>query len=153
MDLGIEGKVALVTGASKGLGFGVAQALAQEGAKVAISSRSRERIEEAAGSIGATPFVHDASDVDHATDLVRRVDEDLGPIDILIANSGGPPASPHALSVSHAQRRGAYEPPLLRSPAVVGARPPRMRGRGWGPVGALSSTAVAEAGPAPGCSP
>ncbi|KKL26338.1 hypothetical protein LCGC14_2396300 [marine sediment metagenome] len=53
MNLGIDGKVALVTGASKGLGLGVASALASEGAKLAISSRSRERIDKAAEQIGA----------------------------------------------------------------------------------------------------
>ena len=60
MDLGIAGKVALVTGASKGIGFAVAQALAAEGARVAVSSRDRERIDAAAARIGATGLVHDA---------------------------------------------------------------------------------------------
>ena len=64
MDLGIAGKVALVTGASKGLGRGIAAALAAEGARVAISSRSRERIDAAAAEIGATGFVWDSADVD-----------------------------------------------------------------------------------------
>ena len=79
MDLGIRGKVALVTGASKGLGFGVAQALAQEGAAVAISSRSQERIDAAAARLGAKGFVHDAANADAAPDLVRRVQDELGP--------------------------------------------------------------------------
>jgi NAD(P)-dependent dehydrogenase (short-subunit alcohol dehydrogenase family) len=61
MDLGIEGKVALVTGASKGLGLGVATALANEGATVAIASRSEERIQSAADQIGARAFVHDTA--------------------------------------------------------------------------------------------
>src|SRR5438034_41387 len=56
MDLGIDGKVALVTGASKGLGLGIAAELAAEDARVAISSRSRERIEAAADTIGARPI-------------------------------------------------------------------------------------------------
>jgi 3-oxoacyl-[acyl-carrier protein] reductase len=55
MDLGIDGKLALVTGASKGLGMGVATELAREGARVAIASRSEKRIREAAASIGAHP--------------------------------------------------------------------------------------------------
>ena len=85
MDLGLHGKVALVTGASKGLGLGVAKALVDEGAKVAISSRSRERIERAAATIGATAFVHDAADADRAPALIARVEEQLGPIDILVS--------------------------------------------------------------------
>jgi NAD(P)-dependent dehydrogenase (short-subunit alcohol dehydrogenase family) len=71
MDLGIAGKVALVTGASKGLGLGVAAELAAEGARVAINSRSRKRIDAAAVSIGAHAFEHDAGDVDRPGDLGR----------------------------------------------------------------------------------
>ena len=60
MDLGLDGKVALVTGASQGIGFGIAKELALEGARVAISSRSEEKIEAAAEEIGARPaYVHD----------------------------------------------------------------------------------------------
>ena len=121
MDLGIAGKVALVTGASKGLGLGVARALAAEGATVAISSRSEERTRQAAAEIGAQPYVHDAGDVDGAAQLVSRVQSDLGSLDILVANSGGPPASPDALSFSTE--------------------------RGWGRVLSLSSSVVREPSP------
>lgn len=69
MDLGLEGKVALVTGASKGIGLGIAQALANEGARVALASRSQDRIDAAARSIsGARGFVHDTSDLAAAPD-------------------------------------------------------------------------------------
>ena len=98
MDLGIEGRVALVTGASKGLAFAVAAELAREGARVAISSRSAERIEAAAAGIGAHGFVHDAHDVEAGPDLVRRVEAKLGPVDILVTSSGGPPAFPDSLA-------------------------------------------------------
>ena len=70
MDLGLAGKVALVTGASKGIGRGIARALAAEGARVAISSRSRERIEAAAADVGARAYVHDMGDPDAAGELV-----------------------------------------------------------------------------------
>jgi 3-oxoacyl-[acyl-carrier protein] reductase len=139
MDLGIEGKVALVTGASKGLGLGVATALANEGANVAIASRSEDRIRAAAGQIGAHPFVHDTADSDSAQALVDRVEDELGPVDILVANSGGPPASPDALSFSHEQWRSAYELLLLGALALVEAVLPGMRERGWGPVLVLSA--------------
>jgi 3-oxoacyl-[acyl-carrier protein] reductase len=66
MDLGLQGRVALVTAASSGIGFGIAQALAAEGASVAVSSRSRERIDSAAGKIGARPYVVDSMDLDAA---------------------------------------------------------------------------------------
>ena len=144
MDLGIEGKVALVTGASKGLGFGVASALAREGARVAIASRSEERISQAAESIGATAFVHDTSDADAAGELVKQVESQLGPVDILVTNSGGPSASPDALSFSHAQWRSAYELLLLGALALVESVLPGMRERKWGRVLSLSSAVARE---------
>jgi 3-oxoacyl-[acyl-carrier protein] reductase len=144
MDLGIEGKVALVTGASKGLGFGVASALAREGAGVAVASRSEERIRQAAASIGATPFVHDTADADAAGELVRQVESQLGPVDILVTNSGGPPASPDALSFSHEQWRSAYELLLLGALALVESVLPGMRERNWGRVLSLSSGVARE---------
>jgi 3-oxoacyl-[acyl-carrier protein] reductase len=147
VDLGIEGRVALVTGASKGLGLGVATALAREGAVVAISSGSRERIEAAAAQIGAHGFAHDASDVEGAARLVREVQESLGPIDILVANSGGPPASPDALSFTTEQWRAAYEMLLLGQIALIEAVLPAMRERGWGRVLSLSSSVVREPSP------
>ena len=147
MDLGIEGKVALVTGASKGLGLGVATALANEGATVAIASRSEERIQSAAARIGARPFVHDTADAASAQALVDRVQDELGPVDILVANSGGPPASPDALSFSHDQWRSAYELLLLGALALVEAVLPGMRERGWGRVLSLSSSVVREPSP------
>jgi len=148
VDLGIGGRVALVTGASKGLGFGVARALAREGATVAVSSRSRERIDAAATELGARAFVHDATDVDAAGALVRRVEAELGPIDILVANGGGPPASADALSFGPADWRAAYELLLLGQIALIEAVVPGMRERGWGRVLSLSSSVVREPNPA-----
>jgi 3-oxoacyl-[acyl-carrier protein] reductase len=147
MNLGIEGKVALVTGASKGLGLGVATALAREGAVVAISSRSDEAIGAAADAIGARGFVHDASDVDGTRSLVARVEEELGPIDILVANSGGPPASPDALSFTHDQWRAAYDVLLLGAIALIESALPGMCERRWGRVLSLSSSVVREPSP------
>jgi 3-oxoacyl-[acyl-carrier protein] reductase len=144
MDLGISGKVALVTGASKGLGLGVARALVSEGATVAISSRSEERIREAAGSIGAHAYVHDASDAAAAPGLVERIHTDLGSLDILVANSGGPPSSPDALSFTLEQWRAAYEMLTLGQLALIQAALPAMRQRGWGRVLSLSSSVVRE---------
>lgn len=147
MDLGLHGRVALVTGASKGLGLGVATALAQEGARVALSSRSRERVDVAASRIGACGFVHDASDAEGVDGLVRQVESELGPIDILVANSGGPPASPDALSFSLEQWREAYEMLVLGQLALIQAVLPGMRSRRWGRVLSLSSSVVREPKP------
>ncbi len=147
MDLGIAGKVALVTGASKGLGLGIAAELAAEGARVAVSSRSRERIEAAAAGIDARAFVHDASDAEGAAGLVSRVEAELGPIDILVANSGGPPADADALGFSLDQWRQAYDTLLLGALALIEAVLPGMRERGWGRVLSLSSSVVREPSP------
>ncbi|HWD65985.1 MAG TPA: SDR family oxidoreductase [Solirubrobacteraceae bacterium] len=147
MDLGIAGKVALVTGASKGLGFGVARALAAEGVQVAISSRSEERIRRAADQIGASAFVHDAADLEGASQLVHRVQEQLGSLDILVANSGGPPASPDALGFSTEQWRESYEMLTLGQLELIKAALPGMRERGWGRILSLSSSVVREPSP------
>jgi 3-oxoacyl-[acyl-carrier protein] reductase len=144
VELGIEGRVALVTGASKGLGLGVATALAQEGVTVAISSRSREQIDAAASTIGARAFVHDAGDAEGAPELVRRVEQELGPIDILVSNSGGPPASSDALGFTLRQWRAAYDLLLLGAISLVAAALPGMRERKWGRVLSLSSSVIRE---------
>ena len=97
MDLGLDGKVALVTGASQGIGFGIAKELASEGARVAVSSRSEDKIEAAAEQIGARGYVHDTTDLDAAAALVEAVERDLGPIDVLVTNTGGPPGGNPAM--------------------------------------------------------
>jgi 3-oxoacyl-[acyl-carrier protein] reductase len=147
MELGINGKVALVTGASKGLGFGIARALIEEGVTVAISSRSGERVERAASELGAQAFVHDAADIDAVPALVSRVQDELGPIDVLIANSGGPPASPDALGFTAEQWRDAYELLLLGAVSLVQAVLPGMRERRWGRVVSVASSVVREPSP------
>ena len=76
MDLGIEGRVALVMGASKGIGRGIAESLAREGAKMAIASRSREQLDATAEEIDGhvTAFVADAGDLDGLNQLVADVE-------------------------------------------------------------------------------
>jgi len=144
MDLGLDGKVALVTGASKGIGRGIAEALAAEGAQVAISSRSRERIEATAAEIGARPYVHDSEDVDAATSLVESVESDLGPIDVLVTNTGGPPGGPDPLGFSREQWEAAYRSLVLAPMALIERVVPGMRERGFGRVVNVSSSAVRE---------
>src|SRR3954453_6683181 len=144
MDLGLEGRRALVTAASKGIGFGVARALSDEGTAVAVSSRSRERIEAAAKEIGATPFEHDTSDVDGAPGLIERVEEDLGPLDILVTNSGGPPMGADALGFNREQWEEAYRMLVLGPMALVERAVPGMRERGFGRIVSVSSSAVRE---------
>ena len=144
MDLGIDGRIALVTGASKGLGLGIAKALAAEGARVAMSSRSQERIEAAAAEVpGARAFVHDNADVDGGDRLIDTVQDELGAVEILVVNTGGPPPG-DPLSFTGEQWEAAYRS-LVRSPmALIERTVPAMRERGWGRIVNVSSDAVRE---------
>jgi 3-oxoacyl-[acyl-carrier protein] reductase len=144
MDLALEGSVALVTGASKGTGRGIAEALLREGANVAVASRSKERIEATAAEIGAEPFVFDSGDVDGAPWLVRSVEERLGSLDVLVTNTGGPPPGADALSFTREQWEAAYRDLVLAPMALIQAAVPGMRERGFGRIVNVSSTAVRE---------
>jgi 3-oxoacyl-[acyl-carrier protein] reductase len=145
MDLGIAGRIALVTGASKGLGRGIAAALAAEGVRVAISSRSRERIERTASQIGAAgAFVHDSADLDAVPALVHAVTDRLGPIDILVTNTGGPPAGPDPLGFPREQWEAAYRDLVLFPMALIELVAPGMAERRWGRILSVSSIAVRE---------
>lgn len=143
MDLGIAGKVALVCGASKGIGRAIGAGLAAEGVKVAVASRSRERIDATAAEIGATGFVWDSSDVEGAPGLLAEVEDSLGAVDILICNTGGPPLGA-ALEMTGEQWEAAYRELVLAPMALLTAAVPAMRSRGFGRVVNVASTSVRE---------
>jgi 3-oxoacyl-[acyl-carrier protein] reductase len=147
VDLGLEGKVALVTGASQGIGFGVARALAAEGASVAISSRTRERVEEAAERIGARAYVHDMLDLDAAPELVRAVESELGPLDILVTNTGGPPGG-DPLGFSRDAWEQAHRELVIAPIELIELVVPGMRERGFGRLLNVASSTVLEPNPA-----
>jgi 3-oxoacyl-[acyl-carrier protein] reductase len=149
MNLGLEGRVALVMGASRGIGRAIAAALASEGATVAIASRSGEKLDEAAAEIGvaATPFVADASDLDRLAALPGEVVDTLGPVEILIVNTGGPPFG-GALDHELDQWETAYRSLVLAPRVLAGAVLPGMRERGWGRIVNVGSTSTRE--PIPG---
>ena len=145
MDLGIEGRVALVMGASKGIGLGIAQALAREGARVAMASRSQERIEAAAGeTAGETlPLVADSVDLDRMAALPGEVARALGPLEILVTNTGGPPVG-GALDNPREEWEQAYRELVLSPRTVIEAALPGMRERGWGRIANVASSSVRE---------
>jgi 3-oxoacyl-[acyl-carrier protein] reductase len=147
VDLGLSGKVALVTGASQGIGLGIAQELAAEGARVAISSRTKERVEAAAAEIGARPYVHDMLDLDAAPGLVQGIESELGPLDILVTNTGGPPGG-DPLGFTREQWEQAHRELVLAPIELIELVVPGMRERGFGRVVNVASSTVLEPNPA-----
>ena len=147
MDLGLKDRAALVTGASAGLGFAAARALAAEGARVAIVSRSKDNIERAASAIHAgtgalvETFIADVSDLDSIPCLVNSVQEAIGPVAILVANAGGPPAG----RFEELNRNAfdlAYRLTLMSAVELCRAVLPGMKTAGWGRIVAITSTSV-----------
>jgi 3-oxoacyl-[acyl-carrier protein] reductase len=115
MDLGLRGRTAIVCGASSGLGLAAAEALAEEGANVSLLARRREQLERDAERIGALAV---RGDVTNAADLERLVERTVtafGGVDVLVWNSGGPPAG-RASEVTDDALERAFE--LLLQPAV-----------------------------------
>jgi 3-oxoacyl-[acyl-carrier protein] reductase len=145
MDLKIDGKTALVMGASRGIGRGIAAALAAEGVRVAMASRSRERVEAAAKEIegDTAAFEADTDDLDWLAALPDEVASKLGPVDILVTNTGGPPlggALDHEREVWEEAYRSLVLAPLVLADAVL----PGMRERKWGRIVNVGSSSVRE---------
>jgi 3-oxoacyl-[acyl-carrier protein] reductase len=136
-------------GASRGIGRAIAAALAREGARVAISSRSPEKLEEAATAIegDVTLLPADASDLDRVAALPGEISEALGPLDILVTNTGGPPLG-GALDHELEEWERAYRSLVLAPRVLAGAVVPGMRERGWGRIVNVGSSATRE--PIPG---
>ena len=149
MDLGLTGKVAMVAGASRGLGFAVARALAAEGATVSIASRQASSIQDAANRISAEvgrPALGAAVDMRQGADLQRWFDETVsrfGGVDLVFVNTGGPPAGT-ALSFDDAAWTNAFELLLLSAVRLVRLTVPSMRARGGGAIVVSTSSAVVE---------
>ncbi|MGV9303246.1 SDR family oxidoreductase [Nonomuraea sp. NPDC003727] len=148
MDLGISGKVALVTGGSAGIGLAAAKALAREGCDVCVCARSPERLADAV--VELQEFGHvvhavlaDVEDPAAAERVVAETREVLGPIDILVANAGGPPAGTF-VEVSLADWEVAVQRNLLGTVRLMRAVLPDMRSRGWGRIVAVTSRSVRE---------
>ena len=143
MDLGIAGRRAAVAAASQGLGFGVAQALAREGVKVAICSRRRDAVEGAAAELGtgAVGLVADLSAPDGATAFIEEARDALGGVDIVVANAGGPPAANFDTATIE-QYAQAFDLNCRSTIAMCQAAVPAMREQHWGRVVAITSISV-----------
>jgi 3-oxoacyl-[acyl-carrier protein] reductase len=145
MDLGIEGRTALVMAASRGIGKGIAGALAREGARVAISSRSEEGLRKATEEIGweVEAFPADTGDPERLRELVAEVSAALGPIEILVLNTGGPPPG-GALDNTPEEWDAAFRSLVLAPKLLAEAVLPGMRERGWGRIVNVSSGSIRE---------
>jgi 3-oxoacyl-[acyl-carrier protein] reductase len=145
VDLGIEGRTALVMGASRGIGRGIAGALAREGARVAISSRSEDSLRAAAEEIDGEVqvFPADSGDLDRLRQLPAEASEALGPVEILVTNTGGPPPG-GALDNSLEEWEEAFRTLVLATRVLVEGVVPGMKERGWGRIVNVASSSVRE---------
>lgn len=149
MDLGISGKVALVTGGSAGLGLAAAKSLAREGCDVCVSARDPEKLADAVVELQEFgKVVHavlaDVEDPAAARRVVEETREVLGPIDILVANAGGPPAGRFD-EVGMDGWDVAVQRNLLGTVRLAHAVLPEMRSRGWGRIVTITGRAAREA--------
>jgi 3-oxoacyl-[acyl-carrier protein] reductase len=153
MDLGLKGKIALVTGASSGLGLAIARELSREGAAVSLVARRQELLQSEAAKIGAetsgkiAAVPGDVSNTAEITRVVAATEAALGPIDILVANAGGPPSTTFQ-STTDDQYLAAISLNLMSSIRLAHACVPGMRARHWGRVLFLTSMAAKQ--PVPG---
>jgi 3-oxoacyl-[acyl-carrier protein] reductase len=143
MELGLRTRRALVMGGSSGLGKAVAVALIQEGARVAICARGAERLTATATQIGADSIVADVSVPGAANRLVVEAEVLLGPLDILVVNTGGPPAGKF-VDISDDSWRAAFEALWMSTVGAVRAALEGMRARRWGRVVVITSIAARE---------
>ncbi len=139
MDLGLSDKRALVLGGTRGLGRGIADVLAAEGASVALAGRNGEAAAAVAGEIAtrhgvaAHGFAADLADAAAVKAMCGEVMDELGGVDCLLLNSGGPPPGPLAETATEAWIT-QFRAMVLSLFDVANAFLPGMRERGWGRV-------------------
>ena len=149
MELGLEGKVAWVLGASSGIGRAAAQSLASEGARVAISARNPESLQRAAAEIesetqgACRAFPLDVTEHDAIYEVHQAIASDLGTVSILVSNAGGPPAGTFD-SLNEKQLRAAFELTLASAWHLAKAVRPGMEQAGGGSIIFVTSTSVKE---------
>ena len=142
MDLGLAGRVAVVTAASKGLGRATALALAAEGAKVVLNARDADSLQAVAGQIEHALVVPgDITDPALPARLVQAAVDRWGRVDAVVANAGGPPTG-RALDVTDEQILAAVNANMLASIRLARAAVPHMRAARWGRIVFVASASV-----------
>ncbi len=149
MDLGLKSKVAMVAGASMGIGYAIAEALAAEGARVVLASRNEERIQGAARRIRETTggeawgLVLDVRDPDAGTRFVQAARDAFGPPLILVTNAGGPPPGSFArFDIQDFEE--AVRLNFLSAVRLTKAALPDMQAARWGRIVHITSSTVPE---------
>lgn len=156
MDLQLNGKRALVTGSSSGIGEGIARMLAQQGARVVVHGRNLERTRAIADDIGGVTAIGDLSGNEGADAVAAVVEESLGGIDILVNNAGGADGT-SALSwqvVDEEDWLATYQKNVVAATRMIRRFLPGMKSRGWGRIIQIASAAATQpiaTGPDYGC--
>jgi 3-oxoacyl-[acyl-carrier protein] reductase len=148
MDFGLQGKVAMVAAASKGIGLATAQLLAAEGCQLSICARNEEVLEAAAGEISPETRSY-VVDVSNAEDLVwwyEQTVQDLGHPAILVTNTGGPAAGTLD-EVGEVEWSQGFESTLMNAVRLVGLVAPQMERDGWGRIVHITSLVAKQPSP------
>ena len=143
MDLGLSGRTAIVCGASSGMGLAIAEALAAEGANVAMFARRRDLLEQEAERLGALAVRGDLTNPKHLERLVETTIEAFGGIGILVNNGGGPPRTP-AVELTDDALESAVELLLLSAVRLTNLCLPHLRESGHGRIINITSSSVRE---------
>lgn len=147
METGLRDRVAVVAGASAGLGKAAARALAAEGVKLAICSRSEQRINAAAEEIRTATgaevlaLAADLSKPESSAQLVRAAVERYGRLDVLVTNAGGPPPGTFD-DITDEQWEAAFQTTLMSAVRLSREALPHMRARKWGRIINFTSSSV-----------
>lgn len=151
MDLGLSGKIGLVTASSRGIGRAIAEGLATEGCQVIICSRNQKSLSKAARQIEAktqqpvTPIQADLCKKESIHQLVERITERFEKIDILVNNVGGPPFNRH-YELTDKDWQESFELTFLSQVMISEALLPMMKKNGWGRIIFVTSVAVKQPG-------
>jgi len=143
VDLGLTGRTAIVCGASAGIGLGIAESLASEGANVVMFARRRDALEHEAERLSGLAVVGDVTSAEDAERLVETAVDAFGGIDILVNNSGGPPRTP-AVGLDAAAVQAAVELLLVSVVRLTGLCLPYLEQSACGRIVNVTSSSVRE---------